>query len=111
MFSLQNGINAYTNSRKQEINALPGIRAARSGIGKPRPTPAPKKKYMSKYTQTIPIKVEPKNDVETSTKDLEEKAREAKALKYFKKQQAERQEQIKLMSQLMGETLDSDEDE
>ena len=111
MFSLQSGINASTKSRKQEINAVPGIRATRSGVGKPRPNPVPIKKYTNKAIQTIPIQKPWSKDAETSTKELEAKAKEAKVLKQFQKKLSERQEQSKLMSQLMGEPHESDEDE
>lgn len=111
MFSLQNGINAYTKSRKQQISAIPDIRASRSGVGKPRPNPVPIKNYASKTTQTMPIQKPLRKDAETSTKELEAKAKEAKILKQFQKKLSERQEQSKMMSQLMGEPHESDEDE
>ena len=50
-------------------------------------------------------------DSATSTKELEIKAKEAKILKQFQKKMSERQEQSKLMSQIMGEQYESDEDE
>ena len=112
MFTLQNGINAYTINRKQEISSVPRIRASRSGVGRqvPKPIPIPIKKYKNKSTQTIAAKPLTK-DAETSTKELEAKAREAKVLKQFQKKLSERQEQSKLMSQLMGQPHESDEDE
>jgi hypothetical protein len=111
MFSLQKGINAYTLSRKQDISAVPSIRTSRYGVGKPRPNPVPIKKYISKATQTNPFLVPSKKDAETSTKELETKAKETKILKQFQKKLSERQEQSKLISQLMGEAHESDEDE
>ena len=110
MFTLQNGINAYTINRKQEISSVPRIRASRSGLGRQVPKPIPIKKYKNKSTQTIAPKPLTK-DAETSTKELEAKAREAKVLKQFQKKLSERQEQSKLMSQLMGQPHESDEDE
>ena len=111
MFSLQNGINAYTKTRKQQITAVPSIRASRSAVGKPRPNPVPIKKYTNRATQTVPIQKPLSKNAETSTKELEAKAKEAKVLKQFQKKLSERQEQSKLMSQLMGEPHESDEDE
>lgn len=111
MFTLQSGINAYTITRKQEISSVPQIRASRSGVGKPVPNPVPMKKYNNKATQTTFPKQPLKRDAETSTKELEVKAKEAKVLKQFQKKLSERQEQTKLMNQLMGQTQESDEDE
>jgi DNA-binding response OmpR family regulator len=111
MFSLQNGINAYTKSRKQEISAIPGIRITRYDEDKHKPKQMLIKKYSNKATQTNHILVPSKKDVETSTKELETKAKEAKILKHFQKKLSERQEQTRLMSQLMGEQHETDEDE
>ena len=74
------------------------------------PLPQPIMKNMATNTnppQPIPIM----RNMATTTEELEIKAKEIKVLKIFQKRMAEKQEQTKLMSQLMGENPESDEDE